>query len=58
MQAPISIWNPSEDQALMQGRSLHQLDRHSLWSPRPLASVPWSPDEQVSAGGVRGTCKY
>jgi len=54
MQAPISIWNPAEDQALIQGRSLHQFDRQSLWSPRPLASVPWSPEEQVSAGGVRG----
>jgi lysophospholipase L1-like esterase len=51
---PIVVWNPHEDREMQAGRGLFVRDPDQLWVPRPGATIPWCPPEEVNAAGFRG----
>ena len=51
---PLVIWNSKEDQQFDSVQALHRMDPDCLWTPQPLAVIPWSPGESVNAHTYRG----
>ncbi len=59
--APMLVWNPAEDVLMADGKYLYRFDEHSLWSPRPGATIQFGereridgPPEPVNEDGFRG----
>lgn len=60
-EAPMLVWNPSEDELMASGKYLYQFDPHALWSPRPGAVIQFGereriggPPDLVNEDGFRG----
>ena len=51
---PLVIWNVKEDRLFDSAQALHRMDPDCLWTPQPLAMIPWSPGESINAHSYRG----
>jgi len=51
---PLVIWNSKEDKQFDSLQALHRMDPECLWTPQPLAVIPWSPGESINAHSYRG----
>lgn len=54
LDAPITVWDGTQDAELAREDGLHTFDVDQLWRPRPLAAIPWGADERVTPLGYRG----
>ena len=54
VEVPVVIWTETQDVTLDDQSALHQVDRWSLWAPRPGALVRREAGERIGACGFRG----
>lgn len=48
------VWSPERDREMARASDPYRFDPHQLWSPRPLARIPWTVDERFNEQGYRG----
>jgi len=54
VEVPVVVWTDVQDGTLDERTALHQVDRWSLWAPRPGAMVTHEAGERIGARGFRG----